>query len=110
MSKEEKPMLLDFSSLELIPKLLEKIESLEKEIYIIKNSVVPEYDLTKAKGVMTYLKISKTTLERKIKEGELKKGIHFIQDGIGENRRYIPDAIRAYNENKKRFKIKCSAV
>lgn len=59
--------------LKYIPKLLEKIEALEKEIAYIKDAVVPELDLTKAGGVIKYLNISKSTLDRKIREGELKK-------------------------------------
>lgn len=110
MSKNENPQILDFSGLSLIPKLLEKIEFLEQEIKVIKNSVVPELDLTKAKGVMAFLGISKSTLDRKIREGEFKKGIHFIQNGIGENRRYIPTAIQEYKKNKNKFKVKYSAV
>lgn len=110
MSTNEKSLMIDLTSLSLIPKLLEKIESLEIEIKVIKNSVVPELDLTKAKGVMTFLSISKSTLDRKIKEGELKKGVHFIQDGIGGNRRYIPTAIQEYKKNKNKFKVKCSAI
>ena len=81
MSKEEKPMLLDFSSLELIPKLLEKIESLEKEIYIIKNSVVPKYDLTKRDGVLKYLDISESTLNKMInRDFRFKEGYHYIRE------------------------------
>ena len=110
MSANEKPMLLDFSSLELIPKLFEKINNLENEIKIIKNAVVPELDLTKAKGVTAYLDISKSTLDRKIREGEFKKGIHFIQDAIGENKKYIPEAIKQYKLNMNKFKVKYSAV
>ena len=110
MSYPEKPQILDLSSLSLIPKLLEKIEFLESEIRIIKNSVVPEVDLTKAKGVMTFLDISKSTLERKIREGEFKKGIHFIQNKMGENRRYISSAIQEYKKNKNKFKVKYSAI
>lgn len=92
--------------LKYIPKLLEKIEALEKEIASIKDAVVPELDLTRASGVIKYLNISKSTLDRKIREGELKKGVHFIQNGIGENRRYIPTAIQEYKKNKNKFKVK----
>lgn len=110
MSANEKPMTLDLSGLTLIPKLLEKIEALEKEIASIKDAVVPELDLTRASGVIKYLNISKSTLDRKIREGELKKGVHFIQNGIGKNRRYIPTAIQEYKKNKNKFKVKYSAV
>ena len=102
----ENKNIVDFSNLDLIPKLLEKIEFLEQEIKVIRNAVVPELDLTKAKGVMAFLGISKSTLDRKIREGEIKKGVHFIQDGIGENRRYIPTAIQEYKKNKNKFKVK----
>ena len=102
----ENKNIVDFSNLDLIRKVLEKIEFLELEIKVIKNSVVPELDLTKAKGVMAFLGISKSTLDRKIREGEIKKGVHFIQDGIGENRRYIPTAIQEYKKNKNKFKVK----
>jgi hypothetical protein len=104
------PMLLDFSSLELIPQLLKEIKYLNEQIEIIKQNVVPELDLTKAKGVTAYLDISKSTLDRKIREGELKKGIHFTQDAIGENKKYIPEAIKQYKLNMNKFKVKYSAV
>ena len=111
MSINERPKTLDFSSLDLIPILLEELKLLKKEIEIIKLSVVPDLDLTKAKGVMAYLDISKSTLDRKVREGvEFKKGIHYIQNKIGENKRYIPEAIKQYKQQSNKYKVKYSAV
>jgi predicted DNA-binding transcriptional regulator AlpA len=110
MSINEKPKTLDFSSLDLIPILLDELQSLKKEIELIKQSVVPDLDLTKAKGVMAYLNISKSTLDRKVREDEFKKGIHYIQNKIGENKRYIPEAIKQYKQQSNKYKVKYSAV
>ena len=110
MSINERPKTLDFSSLDLIPILLDELQSLKKEIELIKQSVVPDLDLTKAKGVMAYLNISKSTLDRKVREDEFKKGIHYIQNKIGENKRYIPEAIKQYKQQSNKYKVKYSAV
>lgn len=110
MSANPKPKTLDFSSLDLIPILLDELKLLKKEIEVIKLSVVPNLDLTKAKGVMAYLDISKSTLDRKVREGEFKKGIHYIQNKIGENKRYIPEAIKQYKQQSNKYKVKYSAV
>lgn len=103
MSLPEKPMLLDFSSLELIPKLLEKITNLENEIAIIKNHVVPEYDLTKREGVKSYLKISDGTIHNMIQDGRFKQNIHYTKQIKGKKIMisFIEDGILAYKKGLK---------
>jgi predicted DNA-binding transcriptional regulator AlpA len=93
--------------LKYIPILVEQNKELLKKVKLLEEAIIPELDLTKAKGVTAYLDISKSTLDRKIREGEFKKGIHFTQDAIGENKKYIPEAIKQYkmNKNKNKFKV-----
>lgn len=104
MSAPEKPMQLDFSSLNLIPKLLEKIELLEKEIAEIKNVVVPELDLTKRNGVKKFLEItSDGTISNMIKDGRFKQNIHYTKQIKGKKIMisFIEDGIIAYKKGLK---------
>ena len=104
MSLPEKPMLLDFSSLELIPKLLEKITNLENEISIIKNHVVLEYDLTTRKGVKQFLGITESSLSKKMKNQELVCGIHYIREINGNKHKitFVELAIKKYKREKRK--------
>lgn len=97
-----KPNILDFSSLELIPILLEKIESLEKEIKVIKDTVVPELDLTKRADIKKYLKITDCTISRYIDNGTFKRGVHYIKTINGKKAKitFIESAIKSFKENK----------
>ncbi len=70
---------VDFGVLDLLPKMLEKIESMENEIIELKQQLKPKYDLTKRAGVMKYLNISNSTLNKYMKEGTLREGYHFYR-------------------------------
>jgi hypothetical protein len=102
-NKENEFGILEY--LKYIPILVEQNKELLKKIKLLEEAIIPALDLTKAKGVTTYLNISKSTLDRKIREGEFKKGIHYIQNKIGENKKYIPEAIKQYKMNKNKFKV-----
>lgn len=103
MSANEKPMLLDFSSLELIPKLLEKITSLENEIAIIKKEIVPKYDLTTRAGVKSFLDITDGTISNMIKDGRFRQNIHYTKQIKGKKIMisFIEDGILAYKKGLK---------
>lgn len=101
---------IDFSSLALIPLILEQNKELLNRVEKLEEILTPKIDLTKSKGVMLYLDISKSTLTRKIKDGEFKRGVHYIQAGIGENRRFIPEAIKEYKQQSNKFKVNYSAI
>lgn len=67
-----------FDNLNLIPQLLEKLTMLEdKLLYLEKNLIVP-LDLTTRKNVKQFLNISDSTLNNMIRDGRLKKNIHYI--------------------------------
>ena len=74
-----------FENLELIPKLLEKIENLEKKIQLF----AP--DLTKRKGVLQFLDISDKTLSNMMNDGRFKEGIHYKRNNAKIS--YIESAI-----------------
>lgn len=94
--------------LKYIPKLLEKIEALEKEIASIKDAVVPELDLTKRADVKKYLDISDSTIIRYIDNGIFKRGIHYTKTINGKKVKitFIESAIKEYKKNKNKFKVK----
>ncbi|TLP41076.1 helix-turn-helix transcriptional regulator [Arcobacter arenosus] len=91
-----------FEHLSLIPKLFEKIESLELEIKEIKKEVKHEYDLTKRSDVLEYLGISNSTLENMMKDGRFRQGKHFIKNIKGNKSKisFIESAIKEYKEKK----------
>lgn len=103
MSVNEKPMLLDFSSLELIPQLLKEIKYLNEQVEIIKQNVVPKYDLTKRAGVKSFLDISDGTLNNLIKDGRFKQNIHYTKQIKGKRIMisFIEDGILAYKKGLK---------
>jgi len=72
--------IVNFSNLDLIPKLYEKIESMENEIIELRQHIKPKYDLTKRAGVVRFLNISESTLERYIKDGILRQGYHYYRE------------------------------
>ena len=102
MSKNENPQILDLTGLSLIPKLLEKIELLEQEIKVIKNSVVPELDLTKRADIKKYLDVTDSTISRYIDNGTFKRGIHYTKTINGKKVKisFIESAIKSFKENK----------
>lgn len=103
MSANEKPKTLDFSSLDLIPQLLDELKALRLEIEIIKQNVVPEYDLTTRAGVKHYLKISDGTIHNMIQDGRFKQNIHYTKQIKGKKIMisFIEDGILAYKKGLK---------
>ncbi|WNL28027.1 hypothetical protein QUR76_06720 [Arcobacter cryaerophilus gv. pseudocryaerophilus] len=71
---------VDFDVLKLIPKMLEEMQDLKKEVTELKQHIKPEYDLTKRAGVMAYLKVSNNTITRYISEGTFKEGYHYHRE------------------------------
>ncbi|MEM5558715.1 hypothetical protein AAHK07_09335 [Aliarcobacter cryaerophilus] len=71
---------VDFEVLKLIPKMLEEMQDLKKEVTELKQHIKPEYDLTKRAGVMSYLKVSNNTITRYISEGIFKEGYHYHRE------------------------------
>lgn len=103
MSAPEKPMMLDFSSLELIPQLLKEIKYLNEQIEIIKQNVAPEHDLTTRAGVKSYLKISDGTIHNMLQDGRFKQNIHYTKQIKGKKIMisFIEDGILAYKKGLK---------
>ena len=94
---------INFESLSLIPKLLEKIESLESELKEIKKEVIPELDLTKRAGVKKFLNCSDSTIHKMMCDGRLKQGIHYFKEIKGRKVKivFIESGIRAFKEKEK---------
>jgi hypothetical protein len=94
---------IDFSVLEKIPLLLEKIESMDKEIKELKQELIPALDLTKRSGVKKYLGISESTLCNMMNDGRMKENIHYSRAINGEKTRisFIEVAILGLKRNKK---------
>ncbi len=45
---------VDFEVLKLIPKMMEEMQDLKKEVTELKQHIKPKYDLTKQSGVLKY--------------------------------------------------------
>ena len=67
---------VDFEVLKLIPKMMEEMQDLKKEVTELKQHIKPKYDLTKRDGVIKYLNVSNSTITRYISEGIFKEGYH----------------------------------
>lgn len=102
MSINERPKTLDFSSLDLIPQLLEEIKSLRLEIDIIKQNVVPKLDLTTRDGVKKYLGISESSLSKKMQSNDLINGIHYKREINGKKTKitFVELAIKNYKRGR----------
>ncbi|MCG3651940.1 hypothetical protein L5F32_06610 [Aliarcobacter butzleri] len=90
---------VDFSSLDLIPKMLKKIENMESQILDLKQQLKPKYDLTKRAYVKAYLNISDSTIDRYIREGIFKQGYHYHRE-LKNNTSKIVFVSRAIEEFK----------
>ena len=75
---------VDFSALELLPKMFEKMISMESEIAELKEAAIPKLDLTKRAGVRAFLDISDSTINTMMNDGRLKIGIHFTKELKGK--------------------------
>jgi hypothetical protein len=89
-----------FENLELIPQLLEKISILEIKLQHLEENLIIPLDLTNRKNVKTFLNISESTLNNMMKDGRLKRGIHYTKT-IKSNRTKIVFIESAIKELKK---------
>ncbi|WP_026803605.1 hypothetical protein [Aliarcobacter lanthieri] len=71
---------VDFEVLKLIPKMLEKMESMQSELIELRQQLNPKYDLTKQSGVLKYLEISESTLAKYRKNGTFREGYHYHRE------------------------------
>ncbi|WP_418180781.1 hypothetical protein ACNSOL_01545 [Aliarcobacter lanthieri] len=91
---------VDFSVLELIPEIMQKMEKMQTEISELKQQLNPKYNLTKRSGVMKYLDISDSTINKYIKDGIFKQGYHYHRE-IKNNKSIIIYVSGAIEEFKK---------
>lgn len=68
-----------FANLDLIPELLEKLVFLEDKIKLLEINLIKNPDLTKRKNVIEFLGISESTLNNYMKDGRLKRGVHYTK-------------------------------
>lgn len=72
---------VDFEVLKRIPDILKLMESMQEELHELKQYVKPKYDLTKRDGVLKYLDISESTLNKMInRDFRFKEGYHYIRE------------------------------
>lgn len=92
-----------FNNLELIPKLLEHLNTLNIKILNIENELIKKLDLTKRNGVKKFLDISDSTLYKMINDGRLKQGVHYKKTLKGKrvNIIFVESAIVNFKENPK---------
>ena len=91
---------IDFSGLDLLPKMLDKLEYLESKLENIEKNIQPKYDLTKRDGVKKYLNITDGTISNYIKQGCFIRGYHYNRE-IKNNRSIITFVSGAIEEFKK---------
>ncbi|WP_419677502.1 hypothetical protein ACN2EN_07000 [Aliarcobacter lanthieri] len=94
--------LVDISTINLIPKVLEEMQNLKKDIHELKQHLKPEYDLSRRNGVMKYLNISDSTISKYIKEGTFKEGYHYYREIKGRKSiiKYVSGAIEEFKKDK----------
>lgn len=94
---------VDFSVLQLIPKLLEQMQKLQNEVTELKQTLAPKYDLTKRAGVKLFLDISDGTLNNMIKDGRFKQNIHYVKQIKGKKIMisFVENGILAYKKGLK---------
>jgi predicted DNA-binding transcriptional regulator AlpA len=95
-------MQVAFQNLDLIPKLLEKIDSLENQIKSINNTLQVKYDLTRLKDVCLYLGVSRKTIYNYIDDGRFKQNIHYVKTIKNNNVTFsfVESAIIKFKEGK----------
>ncbi len=94
--------LVNLEAINMIPQMMEKIESLNLELMKIKNHLEPKYDLTKRAGVMSYLNISNSSIERYIREGIFIRGYHYHRE-LKQSKpiiRFVSGAIEEFKKEK----------
>ena len=95
---------VDFEVLKLIPKMLEEMQDLKKEVTELKQHIKPKYDLTKRDDVKKFLNnITDTTLCNMMKDGRLKENIHYKKEIKGKRIMitFVEDGILAYKKGLK---------
>ena len=94
---------VDFSSLDLIPKMLEKMEEMQSELIELRQQLKPKYDLTKRAGVKAFLDISDGTLNNMMKDGRFKENIHYTKQIKGKKIMisFVENGILAYKKGLK---------
>lgn len=92
-----------FNNLELIPKLLEHLNTLNTRILNIENELIKKLDLTKRDGVKKFLNISDSTLYQMMNDGRFKHGVHYKKTIKGKrvNIIFVESAIVRFKENQK---------
>ncbi|RBQ31405.1 hypothetical protein CRU92_06415 [Arcobacter sp. FW59] len=93
---------VDFEVLKLIPKMLEKMESMQSELVELKQQLNPKYDLTKQSGVLKYLEISESTLAKYRKNGTFREGYHYHRE-LKQSKSiitYVSGAIEEFKKDK----------
>ena len=95
---------IDFSGLDLLPEMLNKIELLENKLSSIEEHLNPTYDLTKRSDIRKYLNISDNTLTRWMREGELREGYHYYRDLKGSKSiiTFVSGAIEEFKKEKEK--------
>ena len=92
---------VDFEVLKLIPKMLEEMQDLKKEVAVLRQHIKPKYDLTKRDDVKKFLNnITDTTLCNMMKDGRLKENIHYKKEIKGKRIMitFVEDGILAYKK------------
>ncbi len=87
-----------FEHLELIPILLQKIETMEDRLW----KLAPP--LTTKREVAKYLDVTERTVNNYIQNGYLKDGIHFYRKSA-KMLVFIEDAVISFNEKRKKGMI-----
>ncbi|MFV7791295.1 hypothetical protein ACNSOP_08975 [Aliarcobacter lanthieri] len=93
---------VDFDVLKLIPKMFEKMESMQSELIELKQQLNPKYDLTKQSGVLKYLEISESTLAKYRKNGTFREGYHYHRE-LKQSKSiitYVSGAIEEFKKEK----------
>ncbi len=92
-----------FNNLELIPKLLEHLNTLNIRILNIENELIKKLDLSKRDGVKKFLDISDCTLYQMMNDGRFKQGVHYKKTLKGKrvNIIFVESAIVRFKENQK---------
>lgn len=68
-------MYVDFSNLDLIPKVLEQLQILRNDLALLQNK--NKIDLSKLYNVAKYLNVSKPTVYNMIDDGRFQQNIHY---------------------------------
>ena len=96
---------IDFSVLELLPKMAKQMEEMQKEIIELRQQIKPEYDLTRQSGVLRFLDISESTLSKYRATGELREGYHYHKE-LKQRKTiitYVSGAIEEFKKEKTKW-------